>query len=42
MILAGGTPNDMGLVRFQPGGAPDETFGPGGKRPSPSRRSPPA
>ncbi len=32
MLLGGSGPNDMGFVRYQPGGAPDETFGPGGKR----------
>ena len=34
MVLAGngGSPSSFAIARFQPGGAPDETFGPGGKR----------
>ena len=32
IVLAGTTGGDFGIVRFQPGGAPDDTFGPGGKR----------
>ena len=32
MLLGGSGPTDMGFVRFQPGGAPDDTFGPNGKR----------
>jgi uncharacterized delta-60 repeat protein len=32
ILLGGGGPNDIAFARFQPGGTPDETFGPDGKR----------
>ena len=32
IVLAGSAGDDFGIARFQPGGAPDETFGPAGKR----------
>jgi uncharacterized delta-60 repeat protein len=32
IVLGGSTNTGFGVVRFQPGGTPDETFGPGGKR----------
>jgi uncharacterized delta-60 repeat protein len=32
IVLGGGTTNDMALVRFEPNGLPDASFGPGGKR----------
>ncbi len=32
IVLGGDDDHDIALVRFQPGGLPDETFGPGGKR----------
>jgi uncharacterized delta-60 repeat protein len=32
ILLAGTGPTDIGFVRFQPGGTPDATFGPDGKR----------
>ena len=31
-MLGGEDDHDFALVRFTPGGLPDETFGPGGKR----------
>jgi uncharacterized delta-60 repeat protein len=32
IVLGGADDHDFALVRFQPGGLPDATFGPGGKR----------
>jgi uncharacterized delta-60 repeat protein len=32
ILLAGAASNDIGVLRLQPGGLPDATFGPGGKR----------
>jgi uncharacterized delta-60 repeat protein len=32
IVVGGSAGDDFGIARFQPGGAPDETFGPGGKR----------
>ncbi len=32
ILLGGADDHEFALVRFQPGGLPDETFGPGGKR----------
>ena len=32
ILLAGAVTNDIGLLRLQPGGLPDATFGPDGKR----------